>query len=211
MLDAASDPPATPSPSMTTAVHVRPATGDDHARIGAILAHGYRDFGPGPYRDYVTDPAQWADRATATLVAVDDGDRVLGVVAFALAGTPLHEPVVPPMGDASFRFLAVAVDARGRGVGQALVRACLDRARDAGARRVAIFTMDFMGAAQHLYAGLGFRRRPDLDVEFPGGAGLALTHDLAADAAAHFAPPGPVPSSRPWYEDVFAPDPATST
>lgn len=196
-------PPATAS---TLRVRVREATPGDHASIATILGDGYAGFGPGPYHDYVVDPARWADLASATLVAVDDRDTVLGVVAFALAGTPLHEPVVPPMGDASFRFLAVAGRARGHGIGERLVEACLARARAAGAHRVAIFTMAFMEAAQRLYERLGFRRRPDLDVEFPGGAGLALVHDLTPGAEEHFAPPGPVPAVRPWYEDVFAPD-----
>lgn len=186
-------------------VDVRPARRDDHDAIRDVLAVGYGDFDPDtPYLAWVLDPSAWIPRSTATLVAVDrDTDQLLGVVAFALAGTPLHEPVVPPMGDASFRFLAVDPGARGRGVGTRLVRACVERARAAGCRRLSIFTMAFMRPAQRLYAELGFDRRPDLDVEFPGGAGLALTLDLSPDAADHFAPPGPVPTTLPWYADVF--------
>lgn len=181
---------------------VRRARPDDAGRISEILRVGYDGLAPGPYLDYVLDPAQWMADATAALVA-EVGDEVVGVVAFAVAGSPLHELVVPPMGDASFRFLAVDPRARGHGVGHRLVEACIDQARAAHARRLAIFTMDFMVAAQRLYPRLGFVRRPDLDVTFPGGIGLGLVRDLAPDAADHFAPPGPVPDEPPWYESVF--------
>lgn len=185
------------------AVAIREAIPDDHATITDILRVGYAGFEPDtPYLRGVLDPSRWADLASATLVA-EDGLGVVGVVAFALADSPLHEPVVPPIGDASFRFLSVAERARGRGVGGSLVEACVDRARRAGCRRLAIFSMAFMGDAHRLYERLGFRRRPDLDVRFPGGEGLALTHDLADDAEAVFGGPGPVPARPPWYGDVF--------
>lgn len=194
------------TPSTTT---IRPARPTDHPAIARVLEVGYGGFDPSTdYFAYVTDPDRWVPDATRVFVAVDhDGSPgdVVGVVAFALAGTPLHEPVVPPMGDASFRFLAVLPSARGRGIGRDLVTACIDAARQAGARRLAIFTMAFMTDAQRLYPRLGFVRRPDLDVVFPGGDGCALVLDLADDAELHFASPGSVPDEPPWYEDVFDP------
>lgn len=187
-----------------TDLTIRSATPTDHPGIAQVLARGYDGFDPTTeYFGYVTSPDEWAPQATDILVAVGADDEVLGVVAFALEGTPLHEPVVPPMGDASFRFLAVAPSARGRGVGRQLVEACIDAARAAGCRRLAIFTMDFMTEAHRLYERLGFSRRPDRDVVFPGGRGHALVLDLVPDASAHFAPEGPVPDTPPWYEDVF--------
>lgn len=190
-----------------TGVPIREATTDDHAAISDILRVGYAGFEPGtPYLREVLDPSRWATRASATLVAADRG-AVVGVVAFALTDSSLHEPVVPPMGDASFRFLSVAERARGRGVGRALVEACIERARRAGGRRLAIFSMDFMTDAHRLYGRMGFRRRPDLDVRFPGGDGLALTYDLADDASDAFGDAGPAPDRPPWYGDVFADGP----
>lgn len=50
----------------------------------------------------------------------------------------------------------------------------------------------------------GFVRGPDLDVRFPGGAGLTFTCDLAADAGRHFPAAGPVPSEPPWFEEPWA-------
>ena len=56
-------------------------------------------------------------------MAADD-DRVLGSVTFCPAGSTWREIAWDDEGE--FRMLAVAADARGRGVGEALVRACLD-------------------------------------------------------------------------------------
>ena len=62
------------------------------------------------------------------LVAVDDDGTLLGGVTFVPDGdSPLAEHDVD--GASSIRMLAVAGTAQGRGVGEALVRACIDRAR----------------------------------------------------------------------------------
>ena len=54
-------------------------------------------------------------------------------------------------------------------MGEALVRACMDRARAAGARRLRLSTQPDMHAAHRLYERLGFARTPDLDWEpLPG-------------------------------------------
>lgn len=193
-------------------VTIRSATTADHGVIADLLSSAYADFAAlsPDYFDHVRDPANWADDASEVFVAVEDGGEVVGVVAMAVEGTPLHEHVEPPIGDAGFRFLAVDEQARGQGVGAALVRACLERATDMGHRRVGIYTMGFMRAAHRLYDRLGFDRREDLDVVFDGGPGRVYTRDLTPDAAAHFPAPGPVPEPLPRFEDVVAdppPDP----
>lgn len=177
---------------------------DDHPAVGAILAEAYGDFAQSAphYLAWARTPRLWADDASAAFVATDES-TVVGVVALALAGSPLHERMDPPNNDAGFRLLAVAPQARGRGVAGLLVQACIDAARAAGARRIGIYSMDFMDTALRLYERLGFDRRPDLDVEFPSGRGRALTIDLVDDAAAHFPPPGPPASPPPWYTDVL--------
>jgi ribosomal protein S18 acetylase RimI-like enzyme len=60
-------------------------------------------------------------------------------------------------------MLGVDPRARGRGVGEALVQACVDRARRDGATAVAICTMPEMASAQGIYARLGFGRDPERD------------------------------------------------
>ena len=62
-----------------------------------------------------------------------------------------------------FRLLAVEVEARGRGVGESLVRECIARA---ARRPVIIHTTKWMDAARRMYERLGFERRPDRDVTY---------------------------------------------
>lgn len=75
---------------------------------------------------------------------------------------------------------AVVVDeaARGRGVGEALTRACIDRARADGRARIVLFTLPAMTTAHRLYERLGFERSPERDWEFAPGRRL-LSYRLA--------------------------------
>jgi ribosomal protein S18 acetylase RimI-like enzyme len=75
-------------------------------------------------------------------------------------------------GEASFRMLAVTPQAQGRGVGEALVQVCLDRATMAERSAVFIYTGSWMPAARRLYRRLGFVRVPERDWEIPGFATL---------------------------------------
>jgi len=186
--------------------HVRAIADADHDTVGAILADAYEVFATKAphYHLYASTPAMWVDDATEVFVAVDDdAGEVIGVVVLALDGSSLHERVDPASNDGGFRLLAVTPSARGRGIAQDLVHHCVAAARAAGARRLGIYTMDFMATAQRLYERMGFDRRPDLDLEFPSGAGHAYTLDLVDDAAAHFPAPGPPADPLVWYRDAL--------
>jgi ribosomal protein S18 acetylase RimI-like enzyme len=66
-------------------------------------------------------------------------------------------------GEASFRMLAVAPSARGRGVGEALVRHCIDEATSAGRTALFIHSGSWMHGAHRLYDRLGFERQAERD------------------------------------------------
>jgi GNAT superfamily N-acetyltransferase len=186
-------------------VTIRPMTPADAEAVGRLTLAGYDAYGriEGPYRDYLADPVRRLAGSTAAFVAVLDG-QLVGTVTYVLPGDEEWEGRAVPEGDCGFRVLVVDPAAEGRGVGRRLVERCLELARADGRHRVVITSMAWMTRAHQLYERLGFVRRPDLDVEFPGGVGVVFTLDLTVEAADRFPPPGPVPDRPPWYEDAWA-------
>ena len=151
-----------PSSPRTSSWTVDPAVPADHPAIaeltvGVYLGEGLASQG---YADQLADVAGRAGRAEL-LVVRDDAGRVVGSVALVLEGD--FGEITESDDEASFRMLAVSPSVRGGGVGEALVRTCLERARAAGKRRVVISTDPRMAAAHRLYERLGFRRLPGRD------------------------------------------------
>ncbi|MFJ9938785.1 GNAT family N-acetyltransferase [Streptomyces erythrochromogenes] len=145
---------------------IRTAVPADHETLGEItaqayLADGHLDFNEDDaYLNVLRDVAGRAALAEV-LVAERDG-QVLGGVTFAAPGSPLADIAGPD--EAEFRMLAVAHAARGQGAGEALVRACLERARAVeGVTGVVLSTQRSMAGAHRIYARLGFVRTPERD------------------------------------------------
>ncbi|MCZ2838729.1 GNAT family N-acetyltransferase [Modestobacter sp. VKM Ac-2985] len=141
---------------------VGPAGPADFARIAelTVAAYAAEDLAPAEYLPQLADVAGRAEQSKL-LVARDLDGGIVGSVALVLSGD--FGEVVESADEAAFRMLAVDTAARGRGIGAALVRACLDRARAAGKRRMVLSTGDQMAAAHRLYRQLGFTRLPERD------------------------------------------------
>ncbi|MBK9176021.1 MAG: GNAT family N-acetyltransferase [Flavobacteriales bacterium] len=101
------------------------------------------------------------------LLARDAEGVVVGAVLHLHPSGPLAQ--VARDGEAEFRVLAVAPEARGHGIGEALVTACVQRAQATGAKAVALWSQPTMPAAHRLYERLGFVRVPDRDEDDPRG------------------------------------------
>lgn len=162
-------------------VLVRAAEPEDLDQVGELTAHAYLadDLIEADhwYLEELKDAAKRAAEATV-LVAVD-GDRVLGTITLAPAGSPYAEIARPD--EFELRMLAVHPDARGRRIGERLLRAAIDRGIGAGARAVVLSTMPAMAAAQRVYARMGLRRTPERD--WTGESGLVfLTYAAQAPA-----------------------------
>jgi ribosomal protein S18 acetylase RimI-like enzyme len=154
-------------------VTVRAAVPADYDAIARVSVAAYE--ADGQLKDggfYAATLADVASRAVAgeLYVAVDGADAVLGAVTFVLHGSAYAELSGP--GEAEFRMLAVDPAVQGRGVGEALARACVRRAGELGCSAVVICTRDFAASAQRLYARLGFVREPALD--WSPGPGVRL-------------------------------------
>jgi ribosomal protein S18 acetylase RimI-like enzyme len=176
---------------------VRPARPDEFDRVGRLTLQSYVADGLiDPADSYAGHLADAAHRAAAAelLVAVDPGGTLLGTVTVCTPGSPLGEVSRP--GELEFRMLAVAPEARGRGVGAVLVTEVLQRAADARAHRVVLCTSAQMTAARRLYARLGFVRLPERDWEPMPGYRLLAFGTSAETAASAAARPATSPAAR---------------
>ncbi len=168
-------------------VIVRPVRPEEYAPLGELTVAAYRtlpDVWPDAqqtYNDELRDVAT-RDRVSCVLVAVGPDGGLLGGVTYVRGpDDPFSEELRE--GEAGIRMLAVDPACHRRGVGRALVEACMERARSGGRRRIVLHTGHWMAAAKHLYEALGFEREPALDfTPVPGIDLLAYAIDLTAES-----------------------------
>lgn len=144
---------------------IRTARPDELDAVADLVVTVYVDGGLVPagssYVDELRDAATRSKAAELLVAAGEPDGRVLGTVTYCAGETPYAE--IAGVGEAGFRMLAVAPSAQGTGVGEALVHACVDRARAEGRTALRLSTKENMHAAHRLYGRLGFHRTPDLD------------------------------------------------
>jgi len=159
-------------------VTIRPVAPDEHVQAGELVVEAYGTLGDVGDEFYESELRDVEGRVQTgeVLVAVADGEMV-GCVTLSIGQTALSEVEDPEAG--TIRMLGVSTTARGRGVGEALVRRCVEEARARGCERVRLDTRTSMSSAQRLYERLGFHRDPDHDWSpAPGISLLAYVLDL---------------------------------
>jgi len=149
---------------------IRDALDGERARVLEITLDAYQEYGavlPSEhwqrYREDIRRTLSDGTQAVQ-IVAVRNG-AVVGAVLFYPAGAVLsvHSDKAVTLRWPELRLLAVPPGSRGQGIGAALVRECIERARRSGARSLALHTTDMMRTAMRMYERLGFARAPELD------------------------------------------------
>ena len=156
----------------TDGFEVRVVRPEEYRAAGRVTALAYSEFAPGPgapdYHDwqgYLAELEDVAGRVDRLLVLVAvEGSRVLGCVSLELTQTLGDDDEELEPDAAHVRMFGVDPAAQGRGVGKALVLACIDRARREGKRFVTLRTTAPMTAARGLYGSMGFVPDPDNDL-----------------------------------------------
>ncbi len=163
-------------------LQVREARADEYSHIAQLTRAAYAEYAG------IMAPMAWAglaravDTALATtepvsrIVAVRGG-QLAGSVMLYTAGADAYGGQIPQANVPEIRMLAVASQARGQGIGQALVDECVRRARNAGATQLGLHTSASMRAAIALYERMGFVRAPAFDFQ-PEGAELITGYRL---------------------------------
>jgi ribosomal protein S18 acetylase RimI-like enzyme len=150
-------------------VLIRAATAADAEAVARLWTEAYsgRREGEGRVAPYEEREFFEASGRGQAFVAELEGAAV-GTVVLCSAGTP--GLVVAGEREAELSRLAVAVAARGQGIGRALAQVCAEQARLEGARALALWSRPYQHEAHRLYLSLGYRRAPERDSETPQGA-----------------------------------------
>ncbi len=162
--------------SQVPAFDIRPVRPEEYDEAGRIVALAYREFVPPgeerpdwlEYLDALADVAGRVDRTTV-LVAVDRADTVLGCLTIEEDDVIGDDDEWVEAGASHVRMLGVDPQARGRGVGRALMDAAIERARTLEKRFVTLRTTSLMTAAQGLYRSMGFEPDPSHDIVLDDG------------------------------------------
>jgi GNAT superfamily N-acetyltransferase len=169
-------------------LRIRDAREDERSAIGDLTLAAYAEYAT------VMAPTAWKGLDQAVRAALETGEDVERIVAERdgrlVGSVMLYHPATDAYGGAlarvswpELRLLAVAPEARGQGVGEALVEECVRRARRMGAAALGLHTSQSMRTATRMYQRMGFERAPEHDFQ-PEGAELVKAYRLCLEDAA---------------------------
>ena len=150
-------------------LHIRNARPSDRNAIQKVTLSAYQEYArlmPAHWEGYRENiVATLADVKPAEQIVAEEDGAIMGTVLLYPVGTLFttrgEDPV--PLAWPEVRLLAVTPAARRQGIGAALMRECVRRARRSGASVLTLHTTDVMEAAMRLYEKMGFSRNVDLD------------------------------------------------
>jgi len=149
-------------------LHIRNARDSDRDAIRAVTLAAYEE-----YATVVPTPL-WIEYQRHLLATLDEEGPIERIVAErdgTIVGNVLLYPpttnayagLSTSVGWPEVRLLAVAPEARRRGVGTALMDECKQHAHRMGATVLGLHTMDMMQDAIRMYERMGFVRTPERD------------------------------------------------
>ncbi|WP_149359061.1 GNAT family N-acetyltransferase [Lolliginicoccus suaedae] len=152
-------PPGERNPREQHPHTLRPIDPGDYAAVSGLTVAAYAPYIPAgsEYLDLLADVE--ARAAAAEIVVAEIAGAVVGAIVLADAGSALAE--IAREGELEFRMIAVAEQARGSGVGTALVRHGIAEARRRGNEAVVLSSMRAMIEARRIYARHGFVEVPE--------------------------------------------------
>lgn len=165
---------------------MRAARDSEFAAVGELTVRG---FATGPYAHLPRSDERLSLERDAgaragdggLLVAVDDATgELLGTATITRETAAIARQA--QAGEAELRLVAVAPEARGRGVAQALVQASIDVARDWGVTALVLDTGPLNHTAQRNYLRAGFERVPERELLDEPGIGKPQIYRYPFDA-----------------------------
>ena len=147
---------------------IRGARSEDRDAARKITLSAFQQYAalmPPPrwegYRENIL--ATLTEVAPAQHIVAEKEGVILGSVLLYPPGTAFSTPDEGPLTCPEVRLLAVAPEARGQGIGTALMKECIRRTRRLGAGCLNLHTTDMMQVAMRMYERMGFVRAPELD------------------------------------------------
>jgi predicted N-acetyltransferase YhbS len=147
---------------------IRDARSEDRYAARKITLSAFEQYAavmPPPrwegYRENIL--ATLTEIAPAQHIVAEKEGVIIGSVLLYPPGTAFSTPDEGPLTCPEVRLLAVAPEAQGQGIGIALMKECIGRARRLGAPCLNLHTTDMMKVAMRMYERMGFVRAPELD------------------------------------------------
>lgn len=101
-------------------------------------------------RNQLEHPQEYIIDKGGAILFARDGGQILGTVGLVKSGEDVYEMIK----------MGVSPEARGKGVGQLLGKAILQKARALGGRKVVLYSSSKLEAALALYRKIGFKDIP---------------------------------------------------